>query len=157
MDLWKIAMDLVNQEEQARQIAKHIKQYLKRIVIPEELKLKFPHPFSVIDNKRNYTVTGSYGFSVKGIGTLTEMSLLSPSSDFDIKIVWDGFEFKDSFTGFSAFSLYIDELMAFDRHGRYIFGFKNLSFLTSFSLRIFVPEAITFEKIYIKADMLKMV
>lgn len=141
------------------EILKKLKLEIPKIEVP---KVEIPTPYSILKDRKDYTIhtTGDWQFSIKGIGTLTEFTIIASSDNFNVQLKWDGIPdnlLNDSYTGYSSYSLNVDELMAFEDNGSYVFGIRNISFLESLSLKVTVDEDITFDKIRLKVDMIKEV
>ena len=111
-----------------------------------------------VDNKRlilvhdhNRVIEGSETLiDLRGPGVIDEITLKSPSL-FHIKLYVDGKCFYDSpITDIIPDAEFIDNIIATERDGRYIFSVFNISYIDRASCTVVAEDTATFDLIFVR-------
>ena len=100
---------------------------------------------------RNRVIEGSeILIDFRGPGTIDEITLKSPSL-FHIKLYIDGECFYDSLiTDIIPDAEFIDNVIATERDGRYIFSVSNISFINHAICTVVVENSVSFDLIFVR-------
>ena len=131
---------IINAEETARE---------QDIVLKKRFKKFRTH---VIDWKDSIYDVGSHTFLSKtGEGTLEELIIVAPNSNFSLFVEVDGvMAYQGSFSRFQEISIHVGSIIAKQRGSLYILQMDNIVFLNSIRVLLDVGILTTFSRLYCK-------
>ena len=93
-------------------------------------------------------------FDIKGSGVIDEISIKS-SSDFKVKLDMDKRSIYDDFVSdLIDISEDVDNIVAVQRDGKYIFGIEDMYFTSDARLILSVSGTVTFDLIFVKYEVI---
>ena len=128
--------------------------------IGEELAKKMPKPKEIstkILDKKNFPVKKTFDLvNVNLPGRLKEVIIRSPSTDFSILIMSDGYKKMDrSYSELAEISEHSEDIDAYEEAGNgvYVVKLKDIYWIESFIATIYVDNPITFHNLWVSYEI----